>query len=654
LSYLHSNTLDKNRQLVWNCFVNVCSGANKVFAFDADYGVRAHTFVEDVRGDVNVIINRYKSNPNSYYSIKEETDFRDKYQELLSQNKRIVIPINNKAKAKEIELDIGKAFPNKIIIIYTAESDEKDKANVADCNNIWIKCDVLIYTPTISSAVDFNPTDEQGMPAAHFDCILAFAMTNSNTAREFMQMIGRIRHLKMNEVLIFVDTPRTQKHEAESPQSIRKRLEANWFSITKRQRFSPLESCSGKLDMCDENYLNVYLYNKSEIAKSNNRFAELLFAAIREKGGNYRGEYRANMSNLERLDSSTEILEREEAVSDSEANRILNAFPKTKVEADQSKTRKDNNIATEDDKYILHRQAIIKQWSLNVPLIGDYSNEDQRKAMLEIIKMSKQAYCFYNFVLLMQPLKTLPKEFEKELKAKRNIPIESKHILQYRQVELLKGLLICAGFSSSADASPSDPDRADICSTNIMRTDKIRELLTEDKCNWLDTNVADIKTLLHATLSKKKGVYQPGDTIIVLRRVLQHFTGIDILKVKTEKVRIGRGPANRKSCSQWQLSGRDLILELAYSNSRRNCTLFNTWPTVKEDLLKVMKARAPPFLFSAATGVDPPYEVSSSAPPEFVSKKDKTRKRKHASINRQKDKILNGEEDDREFKRFHH
>ena len=63
-----------------------------------------------------------------------------------------------------------------------------------DVNNIWNKCDVLIYSPTIEAGVNFD--------VPYFDKIFGILADMSTSQRSFIQMLNRVRKLTDNEIII--------------------------------------------------------------------------------------------------------------------------------------------------------------------------------------------------------------------------------------------------------------------------------------------------------------------------------------------------------------------------------------------------------------------------------------------------------------------
>src|SRR4051794_39238300 len=99
--------------------------------------------------------------------------------------------------------EIQSRHPHLKVLLYTSESSQQDKRSVAQCNDIWIHYDVLVYSPTIGAGVDFNPDK------AHFDAIMAWGAAGVNPVREFMQMVGRVRVVRSRTVHVHIPSPAT-------------------------------------------------------------------------------------------------------------------------------------------------------------------------------------------------------------------------------------------------------------------------------------------------------------------------------------------------------------------------------------------------------------------------------------------------------------
>jgi hypothetical protein len=80
---------------------------------------------------------------------------------------------------------------------YNAETDDMEKREVAEVNAVWVKYDIVIYTPVITVGVDFN--------VAHFDRMYAWLSNKTVRCRTSIQAIHRVRQLKEDVLYVFMD-----------------------------------------------------------------------------------------------------------------------------------------------------------------------------------------------------------------------------------------------------------------------------------------------------------------------------------------------------------------------------------------------------------------------------------------------------------------
>lgn len=113
--------------------------------------------------------------------------------EKLSEGKRLAIPCTSKGAARRIHKMIQKKFPELEIRVY--DSDEP----LDGCaNELWGGLDCVIYSPTISSGVSFDPK--------HFDQIcLCGSHVPGLCYNDFLQMTRRIRNPKNKTLFAWIE-----------------------------------------------------------------------------------------------------------------------------------------------------------------------------------------------------------------------------------------------------------------------------------------------------------------------------------------------------------------------------------------------------------------------------------------------------------------
>jgi hypothetical protein len=123
-------------------------------------------------------------------------------------NKRIVVLSDSKT---ELEVYIAKftvdwGVPLSDCLIYKADSTRSTKRTMACCNDTWVKCKYLFYSPTVSFGVDFNPD------IPHFHVVYCHFNGNTVSGTVAFQMINRCRTLIDNKVFFYTSR---RKHKAE-------------------------------------------------------------------------------------------------------------------------------------------------------------------------------------------------------------------------------------------------------------------------------------------------------------------------------------------------------------------------------------------------------------------------------------------------------
>jgi hypothetical protein len=119
----------------------------------------------------------------------------------LNNNKKIVIFNYSKNECENIKKEYKQIYPEKNIIAHYSKSkdnylfEKRDKnGDLVSINDIWNKCDILIYNICITVGIDFN--------IEYFDKIYIYYDTINNV-RDVIQSINRVRKYKDNEINIF-------------------------------------------------------------------------------------------------------------------------------------------------------------------------------------------------------------------------------------------------------------------------------------------------------------------------------------------------------------------------------------------------------------------------------------------------------------------
>ncbi len=197
LSHLSSPTLTNKRNCVCAIINELIQNSKWVLGLDADFGNRSYDFLSIIRQKPKILINCYNTTKkrfifNSDYELRVHQLIED-----LKNKKNLTIICLSKTALDDIYAKITKIIPDIKLIRYTSMTDDGDKLQLKNVNEIWPKYQAVLYSPTIEAGIDFN--------VPHFHKIYCFLASGSCCPRSFLQMIGRIRTVTDNRVRCFYE-----------------------------------------------------------------------------------------------------------------------------------------------------------------------------------------------------------------------------------------------------------------------------------------------------------------------------------------------------------------------------------------------------------------------------------------------------------------
>jgi len=194
LSHFDSPTFKGNSKEVFHYVQNVIQNSKKIISLDGDMGNRLYTFIASFGKYINVV-NDIKINKKKFVIDEDEKHFLREIQRDLMMNKKVVIVSMSSKKCDELAATINYEHDKKKkVLVYTGSSSDKSKEDFKKVLEKWSKCDVLIYSPTCESGVNFD--------MKYFDKMYGIINDRSTTPRAFFQMLARVRKFESNEVLI--------------------------------------------------------------------------------------------------------------------------------------------------------------------------------------------------------------------------------------------------------------------------------------------------------------------------------------------------------------------------------------------------------------------------------------------------------------------
>jgi hypothetical protein len=194
-------SFDKIEQyLIHSILTRIIKKSEKILVLDGDMGDRTYDFITTLDFDYRLYVNEYKGIQKKFIFGYDMSHYDAKIDKDLKDGKKIVIVSMTKTESeKYYNLYKDKINPVTLekykIIIHN--SIEKNKNILLNVNEEWAKCDLLIYSPTVESGVDFNIKD-------YFDKCYATISNASTSYRAFFQMLNRVRYYKTNIINVLV------------------------------------------------------------------------------------------------------------------------------------------------------------------------------------------------------------------------------------------------------------------------------------------------------------------------------------------------------------------------------------------------------------------------------------------------------------------
>jgi hypothetical protein len=364
----------------FNFVKGVLTNSKKIICMDGDLGDRTYSFTENFGKSIN-IVNDIKKNHRKFI-ITENSDFyymnikRD-----LQDNKKIVIVSMSATKCieyqeqikKDIEKMVTDEFPLKNILCYTGSSSDISKSDFKNVIESWSKADILIYSPTCESGVNFDKE--------HFDKIYG-VFSKSTSSRQYFQMLSRVRKIKDDKIMILNRTFDIGVNLNSKP------IDKNVFWTFDEVKDSikllgdvksgvELEMQNGKMVKIVglNSYDTNYIYNKME--DLNNGTATFLksfhnLAILKGHTVQYLNDFTRVYTSLfdEDVQEVQKIQEEEKKVHVSSIGIVLSSKDINDEEFEEALKRQERDNATEEDKRSINKHV----WKKSLGL--DYLNED--------------------------------------------------------------------------------------------------------------------------------------------------------------------------------------------------------------------------------------------------------------------------------------
>ena len=246
-----------NQYQIYNYLEKMTQRASKILALDGDMSDRAYDFLSSISDSRKFYVNEYKSVKKNFIFSHNGVNFDKSIDADLKSGKKIAIVCMSKTSSEKYYA-LYKDKYNLCI----HNSIEKNKDALLNVKDEWSKCDLLIYSPSVESGVDFDVKNY------FYKCYCVLSV-KSTSYRALCQMLNRVRHYENNDILCLI------------PEQM------NWSTddITYNYDEIRLTKYAG-LEI--NNLVSVLIHNDTEKINSDNYFISSLIQLITSKGHTYK------------------------------------------------------------------------------------------------------------------------------------------------------------------------------------------------------------------------------------------------------------------------------------------------------------------------------------------------------------------------------
>ena len=268
------------------------AGTRVFLALDAELSLLTYNFLQperpvEARTVVHVNSHRdYEDDPLVFWQLPSHKAFEAEITSTLAKfthgMDRLVLASNSKKATDWLRLKVKRDRPDlRVLVINRSTKDQPQVvAAVQDADSAWVEWDVVAFSPTVGTGIDFNAPN-------HFNHIFVVGVSGSGTARDLEQQVGRTRAPGTRDVYMLL--PLDRDNVPSNPDALRSRLTDPYLrdpptDVVLRSAFSSI--CDRFLEgATDQRYLELHIAHAVEVARSRNNFAGQFMERILAKGG---------------------------------------------------------------------------------------------------------------------------------------------------------------------------------------------------------------------------------------------------------------------------------------------------------------------------------------------------------------------------------
>ena len=396
---------DKNR--VHDALISYIKNTSKILIMDAFITRNTIKFLSSLNRKIHVEVNEFKTHVGKESCfIEKKRIFINSLKSSINEGEKIIFVSNCKRELDEIGTMLKDEFPLikwKIITSDTINDTEIDNS----ITNDWDQMDFVGFSPSIVAGISFEKK--------HFDVCYGYFTPNSCHAEMACQQLFRVRDLKNNKFIIFVDECRKIKEKLPTSKKEIGRMLCGRNRNIKNTPEHYLKVDNYNKEVVKDTYYNLYRNCTQKQHFSKNDYKGRLIRLLSSQGV----KITFNNSDIEDVTEKKEIDCKIKEIKLKTAEEKLESFLAVEpVDGDKFLEIKNKKVTTFEErtqlkKYNLSTVYGVKQEELNKEFVKKYNDKN---------RINQYKYLKY-FDGHEKPLEDMERAIEIEKEAEENMTV---------------------------------------------------------------------------------------------------------------------------------------------------------------------------------------------------------------------------------------
>ena len=417
LNHFESGTI-KEKKKTFDLLSDIINSSGKVLALDGDFDNRSFEYVSNIldseeKSQYIILENEVKKNKRNYKFTNNKENFDKEIEKNLAKGKNVIIVSMSSTVADDYYQRYSKKYK---CIIHTSKVDDKLKNELKNVNDFWIKYELIIYSPSVESGVNFDKE--------HIYKIYIILSSNSTSPRGLLQMTSRCRKVENTEILVYLNSlPYLTKVSFYKYDEIKEYvINITKDCLSRKKKIIYDNGVKKTVYRCEMNLYNkILVHNILERSNKNSKyFVAYLLKLLDQKGHTY--ELLDNCSK-KTINKGTIMKEEIMKAEDIDEDYFTYLLKKQK-----------SNEATREDKIMIEKHIFKKDWKTN-EITEDFTEKYYGKTNV-----------LYNLRWLIDETQIDP-----YIELYGKIMVDFKKAEKLEQIKIIKDLIIKLGFNSVMD-----------------------------------------------------------------------------------------------------------------------------------------------------------------------------------------------------------